>query len=227
MEDADGTAAPVAVFVVDDQSLVRAGFRMVIDAEPDMTVVGDAANGADAIAALARTPADVVVMDLRMPVMDGVAATRELAGMPGAPRVLVLTTFDTEADAFAALAAGACGFLPKTVPAEELVAAIRVVAAGDAVVAPHITRRLLDRFAGQLGSHHPGEVSLDGLTEREYEVWLLVARGRANAEIAGQLGVAEGTVKAHVSRLLTKLAVDNRVALAILAYEKGLIRPAG
>jgi DNA-binding NarL/FixJ family response regulator len=200
---------------------------MVVDAEPDMVTVGEAGNGADALARLAGVRADVVVMDLRMPVMDGVEATRALAAVPGGPRVLVLTTFDTEVEAFAALAAGAVGFLPKTVPAEELVAAIRVVAAGDAVVAPHITRRLLDRFAGQLDPDRLRDVALDGLTEREYQVLLLVAQGRSNGEIAAELAVAEGTIKAHVGRLLTKLGVENRISLAILAYEKGLIRPAG
>lgn len=226
MDDADSPGGPIAVVVVDDQAVVRAGFRMMVGAEPDMTVVGEAGNGAEAVELLARVHADVVVMDLRMPVMDGVAATRLLAGREDAPRVLVLTTFDTEAEAFAALAAGASGFLPKTVPADELVAAIRVVATGAAAVAPHVTRRLLDRFAGQLHDRM-GEVSLDALTEREYQVLLLVAGGRSNAQIATELGITEGTAKAHIGRLLSKLGLENRVSLVILAYEKGLIRPSG
>jgi DNA-binding NarL/FixJ family response regulator len=175
---------------------------------------------------LARTPADVVVMDIRMPVMDGVAATRQLCSEPGGPRVLVLTTFDTDADAFAALQAGASGFLLKNVPPEELLAAIRVVAGGEAVVAPRITRRLLDRFAGQLTPPTDGG-ALDQLTEREREVLLLVAQGMSNLEIAERLYVAETTVKTHVGRILTKLGLRDRVQAVVLAYETGLVRPGG
>jgi DNA-binding NarL/FixJ family response regulator len=211
--------------MVDDQSLVRAGFRMVLGAQPDMAVVGEAGDGAEALRLLARTEADVVVMDIRMPVMDGVEATRRLCASAGGPRVLVLTTFDTDADAFAALQAGASGFLLKNVPPEELLAAIRVVAAGEAVVAPRVTRRLLDRFAGQLGPPPADERGLDQLTEREREVLLLVAQGMSNAEVAERLFVAETTVKTHVGRILTKLGLRDRVQAVVLAYESGLVRP--
>ncbi len=214
----------IRVVVVDDQSLVRAGFRMVLAAQSDMVVVGEAGDGAEALRLLARTPADVVVMDIRMPVLDGVAATRQLCAEPGGPKVLVLTTFDTDADAFAALQAGASGFLLKNVPPEELLAAIRVVARGDAVVAPRITRRLLDRFAGQLAPPADGG-GLDQLTEREREVLLLVAQGMSNLEVAERLYVAETTVKTHVGRILTKLGLRDRVQAVVLAYETGLVRP--
>lgn len=226
-DEAHRTGTPIGVFVVDDQPLVRAGFRMVVDAETDMTVVGEAGNGAEAVERLSHIEADVVVMDLRMPVMGGVEATRMLAAAADGPRVLVLTTFDTEADAFSALAAGATGFLPKTVSAEELVAAIRVVAAGEAAVTPNITRRLLDRFANQLDGERWSDTALGSLTGREHQVLLLVARGHSNTDIAGHLGVTEGTVKAYVSRLLTKLGLPSRVSLVILAYEQGLVRPNG
>ncbi|MFF5201598.1 response regulator [Micromonospora sp. SD19] len=219
----------VRVVIVDDQALVRAGFRMVLDSQPDLEVVGEAIDGADALRVLARTEADVVVMDIRMPTMDGVEATRRLcAERPtGGPRVLVLTTFDTEADAFAALQAGASGFLLKNVPPEELLAAIRVVAQGDSVVAPSITRRLLDRFAGQLGAAPSGDPRLAQLTEREREVLLLVAQGLSNAEIAARVHVAEATVKTHVGRILAKLQLRDRVQAVVLAYESGLVTPGG
>ncbi|MEU0551304.1 response regulator transcription factor [Micromonospora sp. NPDC005979] len=217
----------VRVVIVDDQALVRAGFRMVLDSQPDLTVVGEAIDGADALRVLARTEADVVVMDIRMPTMDGVEATRRIcADRPsGPPRVLVLTTFDTEADAFAALRAGASGFLLKNVPPEELLDAIRVVARGDSVVAPSITRRLLDRFAGQLGVTPTADPRLAQLTEREREVLLLVAQGLSNAEIAVKAHVAEATVKTHVGRILAKLHLRDRVQAVVLAYESGLVTP--
>jgi DNA-binding NarL/FixJ family response regulator len=164
-------------------------------------------------------------MDVRMPVLDGVAATREICAAGPTPRVLVLTTFDTEADAFAALQAGASGFLLKNVPPEELVAAIHVVATGDAVVAPRITRRLLDRFSGALLA--APATSLDGLTEREHEVLLHVAQGLSNAEIAARLVVSEATVKTHVGRILAKLGLRDRVQAVVLAYESGLVKPGG
>ncbi|MEV4215413.1 response regulator transcription factor [Micromonospora sp. NPDC049662] len=217
----------VRVVIVDDQALVRAGFRMVLDSQPDLTVVGEAIDGADALRVLARTEADVVVMDIRMPTMDGVEATRRIcADRPsGPPRVLVLTTFDTEADAFAALRAGASGFLLKNVPPEELLDAIRVVARGDSVVAPSITRRLLDRFAGQLGVTPTADPRLAQLTEREREVLLLVAQGLSNAEIAAKAHVAEATVKTHVGRILAKLHLRDRVQAVVLSYESGLVTP--
>ncbi|SCG44739.1 response regulator [Micromonospora halophytica] len=218
----------VRVVIVDDQALVRAGFRMVLDSQPDLAVVGEAIDGADALRVLARTEADVVVMDVRMPTMDGVEATRRICrDNPGAPRVLVLTTFDTEADAFAALQAGASGFLLKNVPPEELLAAIRVVAAGDSVVAPSITRRLLDRFADRLGPGPAEDPRLARLTEREREILLLVAQGLSNAEIAARVHVAEATVKTHVGRILAKLRLRDRVQAVVLAYESGLVTPGG
>jgi DNA-binding NarL/FixJ family response regulator len=222
----------IAVVVVDDQELVRAGFRMILSAQPDMAVVGEAGDGAEALRLLRRVTADVVVMDIRMPIMDGVAATAEIAGRVDGPRVLVLTTFDTDDDAFAALRAGASGFLLKNAPPAELLAAIRIVAGGDAVVAPRVTRRLLDRFAGQL--HPPSEdrpgppgepARLTGLTDRERQVLLLVAQGLSNAEIGERLRVAETTVKTHVGRILGKLGLRDRVQAVVLAYETGLVRP--
>ena len=217
--------ALIRVVIVDDQSLVRAGFRLVLSSQPDIDVVGEAGDGAEALRLLAHTPADVVVMDIRMPVMDGVEATRRLGEGDSGARVLVLTTFDTDADAFAALQAGASGFLLKNVPPEELLAAIRVVAAGDAVVAPRITRRLLDRFAGQLSNQPEQAGRIASLTEREHEVLLLVANGLSNAEIAERIFVAETTVKTHVGRILTKLGLRDRVQVVVLAYETGLVRP--
>jgi DNA-binding NarL/FixJ family response regulator len=219
----------VRLVIVDDQALVRAGFRMVLDSQPDLEVVGEAIDGADALRVLDRVDADLVVMDLRMPTMDGVEATRRIVARPAdrRPRVLVLTTFDTEADAFAALQAGASGFLLKNVPPEELLAAIRVVAEGDSVVAPSITRRLLDRFAGQLGSGPTEDPRLTQLTEREREVLLLVAQGLSNAEIAARVHVAEATVKTHVGRILAKLQLRDRVQAVVLAYESGLVTPGG
>lgn len=223
----------VRVVIVDDQPLVRAGFRMVLGSQPDLEVVGEAGDGAEALRLLARVEADVVVMDIRMPVLDGVEATRRLCqDRPSTgPRVLVLTTFDTDQDAFAALQAGASGFLLKTALPEELLAAIRVVAAGEAVVAPRITRRLLDRFAGQFipaGPPAAPELVVPGLaalTCREREVLLLVAQGLSNAEIAERLHLADTTVKAHVGRILTKLGLRDRVQAVVLAYETGLVRP--
>lgn len=219
----------VRVVIVDDQALVRAGFRMVLDSQPDLQVVGEAIDGADALRVLDRVGADVVVMDLRMPIMDGVEATRRIVARPAdhRPRVLVLTTFDTEADAFAALRAGASGFLLKNVPPEELLAAIRVVAEGDSVVAPSITRRLLDQFAGRLGPVPTEDPRLAQLTEREREVLLLVAQGLSNAQIATRVHIAEATVKTHVGRILAKLQLRDRVQAVVLAYESGLVTPGG
>jgi len=214
----------VRVVLVDDQALVRAGFRMVLEFSGGITVVGEAGDGAEALRLLRTVEADVVVMDVRMPVLDGVAATRQICAAGPTPRVLVLTTFDTEADAFAALQAGASGFLLKNVPPEELVAAIHVIATGDAVVAPRITRRLLDRFAGRLvpAAEAP---ALRGLTEREHEVLLHVAQGLSNAEIATRLVVSEATVKTHVGRILAKLDLRDRAQAVVFAYETGLVVP--
>jgi len=215
----------IRVLLVDDQALVRAGFVMVLSAQADMAVVGEAGNGAEALAMLATTPADVVVMDIRMPVMDGVEATRRLCSGAGGPKVLVLTTFDTDEDAFAALQAGASGFLLKNAPPEDLLTAIRVVAGGESVVAPRVTRALLDRFAGQLTLPGLADDRLAVLTEREREVLELVAAGLSNTEIAARLHVAEATVKTHFGRILAKLGLRDRVQAVVFAYEIGLVRP--
>jgi DNA-binding NarL/FixJ family response regulator len=217
--------------LVDDQVLLRTGFRMVLDAQPDMRVVAEAGDGADAVRVLRATPVDVVLMDVRMPVMDGVEATRRIcASGAGAPKVLILTTFDLDEYAFAALKAGAGGFLLKDVPPAELLAAVRAVHSGDAVVAPSTTRRLLDRFAPLLPGPAASDpapappTGLDRLTDREHEVLLLVAQGLSNAEIATRLTLSEATVKTHVGRILTKLTLRDRVQAVVLAYESGLVR---
>jgi DNA-binding NarL/FixJ family response regulator len=215
----------IRIVLVDDQHLVRVGFRMVLDYQDDMTVVGEAGDGAEALRLLRTTPADVVVMDLRMPVLDGVTATRRICAAGPLPRVLVLTTFDTDEEAFAALQAGASGFLLKSVPPDDLLNAIRVVARGDAVVAPRVTRRLLDRFAGRLVAGGPESAAPPDLTDREREVLLLVAQGLSNLEIGGRLQVAEATVKTHVGRILAKLGLRDRVQAVVFAYETGIVQP--
>ena len=213
------------VFLVDDQALVRAGFRMLIEAQPDMEVVGEAGDGRSALEALAVTRADVVLMDVRMPGLDGVQATeRLLAQSHDPPKVVVLTTFDLDEYVFAAIRAGASGFLLKDARPEELLGAIRAVLAGDAVVAPSATRRLLEHVAGVLPAETGEDPRLAELTPREREVLLEIARGRSNAEIAADLFMAEATVKTHVGRLLAKLDQRDRVQLAVLAYETGLVR---
>ena len=213
----------IRVFLADDQALVRSGFRMLIDSEDDLVVVGEAPDGAQTVQALLADPADVVLMDIRMPVMDGVEATRRIVDAHIGTKVLVLTTFDLDEYAFAALKAGASGFLLKDARPTDLLNAIRNVAAGDAVVAPSTTRRLLDHVAPTL-SASPGEHDprLALLTEREREVLLEVAAGATNAEIAATLYMAEGTVKTHIGRLLTKLQARDRVGLVLFAYENGL-----
>jgi DNA-binding NarL/FixJ family response regulator len=219
----------IRVFLVDDQELVRAGFRMVVASQPDMEVVGEAGDGGQAVAQLAVTRTDVVLMDVRMPRLDGVEATRRIrAGLPEPPRVVVLTTFDLDEYAFAALKAGASGFLLKDAPPGELLSAIRAVSSGDAVVAPSTTRRLLERFAQHLPDPRPGPVDrrLGALTGREREVLLTVARGLSNAEIAAELCLSEATVKTHIGRILAKLGLRDRVQLVVFAYENGLVRVA-
>ena len=216
------------IFLVDDQALVRAGFRMLIEAQPDMEVVGEADDGRAALEALAVTRADVVLMDVRMPGLDGVQTTERLLAQAPAdrppPKVVVLTTFDVDEYVFAAIRAGASGFLLKDARPEELLGAVRAVLAGDAVVAPSATRRLLDHVAGALPTGTGEDPRLAQLTPREREVLVEVARGRSNAEIAGSLFMAEATVKTHVGRLLAKLDQRDRVQLAVLAYETGLVR---
>jgi DNA-binding NarL/FixJ family response regulator len=217
-----------AVIIVDDQPLVRAGFRMLISSQPDLSVVGEAGDGAQALRLIdslrtAGTPVDIAVMDVRMPVMDGVAATTAICAAADAPRVIVLTTFDTDAEAFASLRAGASGFLLKSAPPEELLSAIRTVANGDAVVAPRVTRRLLDRYAATFGPEREPDAGWRSLTEREREVVLLIAQGLSNAEIAARLVIAEATVKTHVGRILAKMGLRDRVQIVIYAYESGLV----
>ena len=214
----------IRVFLADDQELVRAGLAMVVDAQPDMRVVGEAGDGGEALAALAATGADVVLMDVRMPRMDGVEATRRLVARQPAVRVLVLTTFDLDEYAFAALRAGAGGFLLKDARPDDLLGAIRSVHRGDAVLAPSTTRRLLDRVARDLPDAAAGPDRLDVLTERERQVLLEVAGGASNAEIAARLHLSETTVKTHVGHILAKLGLRDRVQAVILAYETGLVR---
>lgn len=217
---------PIRVFLVDDQQLVRGGFRMLVDSQADMEVVGEAGDGGEAVERLQVTAADVVLMDVRMPRMDGVEATRAITARGEVPRVVVLTTFDLDEYAFSAIKAGAAAFLLKDAPPEDLLAAIRTVHAGDSVVAPSTTRRLLDQFAAVLPDA-PGtrpDDRLAGLTDREREVLVLVGRGRSNTEIATDLVVAEATVKTHVGRLLAKTGSRDRVQLVVLAYETGLVR---
>ena len=218
----------IRVLIADDQPLMRTGFRMILDAEPDLEVVGEAADGAEAVRLAAGARADVVLMDVRMPGMDGIEATRRLAGdgVQDPVRVLILTTFDLDEYVLSALRAGASGFLLKDVPPEDLVDAIKVVAAGDALLAPSVTRRLLDRFASSLPDPATARpTALDTLTARELEVLGLVARGMSNAEIAEHLVVSETTVKTHVGRLLFKLDLRDRVQAVVLAYETGIVRP--
>jgi DNA-binding NarL/FixJ family response regulator len=218
----------IRIVLVDDQELVRTGFRMVLDAQPDMAVVGEAPDGLAAVS-LARTrPADVMIMDARMPRLDGVEATRQIRQAGNSPRILMLTTFDLDEYAFAALKAGASGFLLKDVPPEELLFAIRAVHSGDAVVAPSTTRRLIDQFAPLLPASQAAAPSeLADLTEREREVLAQVAQGLSNGEIAQRLFVSEATVKTHVGRILAKLSLRDRVQAVVFAYENGLVRARG
>ena len=216
----------IRIFLVDDQSLVRAGLKLVIDSQRDMAVVGEAGDGREALEALAVTTADVVLMDVRMPKLDGVEATARLIERDGdsAPRVVVLTTFDLDEYVFSALRAGASGFMLKDAEPEELLAAIRAVATGDAVVAPSATRRLLEQVADRLPGPASDDPRLETITERERAVLLAVARGASNAEIGAELYMAEATVKTHVGRLLAKLDKRDRVQLVVFAYESGLVR---
>ncbi|MFB7089835.1 response regulator [Streptomyces sp. NPDC056296] len=219
----------IRVMLVDDQVLLRTGFRMVLAAQPDMEVVAEAGDGVEALQVLRSTAVDVVLMDVRMPKLDGVETTGRICVDPAAPKVLILTTFDLDEYAFSALKAGASGFMLKDVPPGELLAAIRSVHSGDAVVAPSTTRRLLDRFAPMLPAtgQEPRHKELQRLTEREREVMVLVAQGLSNGEIAARLVLSEATVKTHVGRILTKLGLRDRVQVVVLAYETGLVRAGG
>ncbi|MGW4134837.1 response regulator [Amycolatopsis japonica] len=217
------TAPPVRVLLVDDQALVRAGFRLVIESQADLTVVGEAGDGLAAVGHTRRLNPDLVLMDVRMPVLDGIEATRRVLALPDAPKVLMLTTYDLDEHALAAIRAGASGFLLKDATPEELLAGIRTVHDGDSVIAPSTTRRLLDRLAPPLD---PGAArSAATLTGREREVLAAMARGWSNAEIAERLVVAPGTVKTHVGNILAKLRVRDRVQAVVLAYEAGVVRP--
>lgn len=221
----------IRVALVDDQELVRTGFRMVLQAQPDMEVIGEAGNGTQALELLNAVRTDVVLMDVRMPLMDGVEATRHLMRRENPPHVLILTTFDLDEYAYAGLQAGASGFLLKDVPSSELLYGIRSVARGDAIVAPSTTKRLLEHFVPRFdvtaSAQKHGAARLDLLTERERDVLVMVARGLANSDIAEQLVIAETTVKTHVHRILTKLGLRDRVQAVVLAYETGLVRPGG
>ncbi|MDG4839167.1 response regulator transcription factor [Micromonospora taraxaci] len=226
MTDRVAPARPVRILLADDQPLLRTGFRMVLGAEGDLDVVAEAGDGVEAVELSRRLLPDVVLMDIRMPRMDGVAATRAIVDARLPVRVLVLTTFDLDEYVVGALRAGASGFLAKDVPAEELISAIRTIAGGDAVVAPRILRRLLDRFAALLPDPAATPAAaLDALTDREREVLVQVARGLSNAEIAAVLSVSETTIKTHVGHVLTKLRLRDRVQAVVLAYESGLVRP--
>ena len=220
--------APIRVILVDDQELVRTGFRMILDDQSDIEVVGEASDGQQGVEAARRLSPDIVVMDIRMPVLDGIEATRRIVRDGVAPdaRVLVLTTFDADENVIEALRAGASGFLLKDVTPADLVVAIKTIAAGDALLSPTVTRRLLDRFSDRLPPvNDERSIALRDLTEREVEVLKLVARGLSNREIAEQLVLAEPTVKTHVSHVLDKLDLRDRAQAVVLAYEAGLIRP--
>jgi DNA-binding NarL/FixJ family response regulator len=221
-----------SILLADDQELLRMGFRMVLDAQPDFLVAGEASDGEEAIAFVAAHAPDVVLMDVRMPGVDGVEATRRIVAAGSPSRVIILTTFDLDEYAYAALRAGASGFLLKDAPPPDLLSAIRAVASGDAVVAPSTTRRLLSEVAHRLPE--PGRGGADGqhghlalLTPREREVLVAVARGLSNAEIARDLVLSEATVKTHVGRILAKLELRDRVQIVVFAYDQGLVRPSG
>lgn len=218
----------IRVLLVDDQELVRTGFRMILQTEPDLTVVGEAGDGKAALEWLASNHCDVVLMDVRMPELDGVEATAAVVAEPDGPKVIILTTFDLDEYVFAAIRNGASGFLLKDTPADDLVDAIRVVAAGDALLAPSITKTLIEQFqagSAAVPTDSPPPPGLADLTEREVEVLIELAKGRSNVEIGEALYVSEATVKTHVGRVLSKLGVRDRVQAVVLAYESGLVRP--
>ncbi|MFL6143855.1 MAG: response regulator [Labedaea sp.] len=214
----------IRVVLVDDQELMRVGFRMVLGAQDDMEIIGEAGNGKDAVDLVERLRPDVALMDVRMPVLDGVEATKLITERT-ATKVLVMTTFDLDEYALSALRSGASGFLLKDTPPDHLVSALRSVASGDAVVSPSVTRRLLDRFLGAAGGQPRDLSELNVLTEREREVLVLIAHGLSNTEIARKLFLSEATVKTHVGRVLAKLGLRDRVQAVVLAYETGLVRP--
>jgi DNA-binding NarL/FixJ family response regulator len=215
----------IRVAIADDQELVRAGFRMILDAQDDIQVVAEAGDGATAIAVVDETAPDVVLMDIRMPGVDGLEATRRVVATGGPTRVLVLTTFDTEEYVYEALKAGAAGFLLKTAPAQRLIEAVRLIFAGEALLAPAITRRLIETYLRRPPPGQQVPAAVAALTERELDVLRAVGRGLSNSEIAALLVVSEATVKTHVNRLFAKLGLRDRVQAVVLAYESGLIQP--
>jgi DNA-binding NarL/FixJ family response regulator len=215
----------IRVLIADDQALVRAGFRMILDADPEIEAVGEAGDGLEALEEVRRTRPDVVLMDIQMPELNGLEATRRILSTPqGAPRIVILTTFDLDEYVYEALRAGASGFLLKDTPPEQLVAAIHVVASGDALLSPAVTRRVIEEFARR-PAPRPVAAEVADLTARELEVLLLMARGLSNAEIASELVLGETTVKTHVARVLMKLGLRDRVQAVVLAYESGLAQP--
>lgn len=217
----------VRVLLADDENLVRSGLRLILEAEPDFEVVGEAANGVEAVDAAKKLDPDVILMDVQMPVKNGLAATKEIAalGRTGGSRVIILTTFELDEYVYEALRAGASGFLLKRAPAADLVSGIRVVAAGEALLAPSVTRRLIDHFASGPSPRSEDLARLKDLTEREREVFELIAQGLSNSEIAGRLVLTEGTVKTHVKHIFDKLEVRDRTQAVILAYEVGVVKP--
>jgi DNA-binding NarL/FixJ family response regulator len=217
----------IRVLIADDQLLVRAGFRVLVDSAPDLEVLGEAADGRQAVTMASELRPDVVLMDIRMPGLDGLAATREITADPEGPRVIILTTFDIDEYVFEALRSGASGFLLKDTEPTELLQAVRVVAAGEALLAPSVTRRLIEEFVTRPDPHRPPPEALSSLTEREREVLVLVARGLSNTEIAEELVISPATAKTHVSRVMMKLAARDRAQLVVTAYEAGLVSPRG
>jgi len=217
----------IRVLVVDDKELVRTGFVKLLESDPEVRVVGEASDGLEAVEAAARTRPDVVLMDIRMPNLDGLEATRRICAKADPPRVLVLTTYDLDEYVFEALKAGAGGFLLKDAPADQLLAAIRVIAAGEALLAPAVTRRLIEEFARRPAPPPEGPPELAELTPRERQILGLMARGLSNAEIASELVLSESTIKSHVGSIFMKLGLRDRVQAVVLAYETGLVRPGG
>jgi DNA-binding NarL/FixJ family response regulator len=215
----------IRVPLADDQAVVRAGLRTILESQPDMQVIGEAADGAEALALAAALGPDVVMMDIRMPVLDGIKATRRLTESPATVRVLVLTTYGLDEYVYEALRAGAAGFLLKTDPPDRIIDAVRIIDAGDALLGPHTTRRLIERFLASPPPHAPRPAALDTLTDRELQVMREIARGLTNREIAERLYIGDGTVKTHVARILTKLGLRDRVQVVVYAYEHGITRP--
>ena len=219
--------APIRIVLVDDQAMVRSGLRLILESEPGLAVIGEAATGRDALDLVASAQPDVVLMDVQMPVLDGLTATERLLALPtrsgrDRPRVVILTTFDLDEYVFGALRAGASGFLLKNAPAEELIRAVRIVAAGDSLLAPEVTRRIIERFVRRSPAQEPAR-QLDRLSAREREVLALIGAGRSNGEIAGDLFLGEATVKTHIGSIFAKLGLRDRVAAVIFAYESGLV----